>query len=110
MVFTNCNVCGTKLHTKFEDQMGMCSRCAGGVEFREALDEANRKANAAQTLNSNQRQMIGELQQRIDNAIAELAHIADLLADSTEILVGQTDAIRLLNEAIEALSGMARRK
>lgn len=27
-VFTNCNVCGIKLRTEAEDQMGMCERCA----------------------------------------------------------------------------------
>lgn len=28
-VFTNCNVCGIKLRTEAEDQIGMCDRCAG---------------------------------------------------------------------------------
>lgn len=27
-VFTNCNVCGRKLHGKDEELMGMCERCA----------------------------------------------------------------------------------
>lgn len=27
-VFTNCNVCGIKLRTPEEDQVGMCERCA----------------------------------------------------------------------------------
>ena len=27
-VFTNCNVCGIKLRTDDENQMGMCERCA----------------------------------------------------------------------------------
>lgn len=27
-VFTNCNVCGRKLHTAAEDEMGMCEMCA----------------------------------------------------------------------------------
>ena len=27
-VFTNCNVCGVKLRTVAEDQVGMCERCA----------------------------------------------------------------------------------
>ena len=26
-VFTHCNVCGRKLHTADEDQMGMCEVC-----------------------------------------------------------------------------------
>lgn len=28
VVFTNCNVCGIKLRTDDENQMGMCERCA----------------------------------------------------------------------------------
>lgn len=27
-VFTHCNVCGIRLRTADEDQMGMCERCA----------------------------------------------------------------------------------
>lgn len=27
-VFSNCNVCGIRLRTEDEDQMGMCERCA----------------------------------------------------------------------------------
>ena len=86
-------------------------------EIINKLHEANRKANAAQTLCSNQRQMVDQalnekeaMQMRIDNALAELDHIADLLADSEELPVGQTAGIRLLNEAIEALSGLPRKK
>lgn len=28
VVFTNCNVCGRKLHTTDEEAMGMCAICA----------------------------------------------------------------------------------
>jgi hypothetical protein len=28
VIFTNCNACGTKLHTEDEEKMGMCERCA----------------------------------------------------------------------------------
>lgn len=82
----------------------------------DAIHEANRKANAARTLNSNQRQMVhqaeiekGALQIRIDDAVVTLNHIADLLADSEDLPVGQTAAVRLLNEAIEALAGAPRK-
>lgn len=27
-VFTNCNVCGAQLRTRFEYEVGMCERCA----------------------------------------------------------------------------------
>ena len=27
-VFTNCNVCGIRLRTRDEDEMGMCEACA----------------------------------------------------------------------------------
>lgn len=83
----------------------------------DAIHEANRKANAAQTLNSNQRQMVDQaeiekdaLQIRIDNAVAELDQIADLLADSEDLPVGQTAAVRLINETLEALAGVPRNK
>jgi hypothetical protein len=83
----------------------------------DAIHEASRKANAAQTLNSNQRQMVdqaeiekGTLQIRVGNAIAELDQLADLLADSEDLPVGQTCAVRVLNEAIESLSGLSRSK
>ena len=66
------------------------------------------KGNAAQTLHSNLMLEIGALQIRIANAVHELNQIADLLADSTDLPVGQTAAVRLLNETIEALSGMSR--
>lgn len=79
----------------------------------DAIHEANGKANAAQTLNSNQRQMVnqaevekGALQIRIDNAVAEL----DQIADSENLPVGQTAAVRLLNETLEALAGVPRNK
>lgn len=28
-IFSHCNVCGIRLRTSDEDQMGMCERCAG---------------------------------------------------------------------------------
>jgi hypothetical protein len=84
-------------------------------EIMDRLDEANRKANAAQTLSSNQRQMIdqaevekGALQIRVDEAVAALDRLADLLADSEELPVGQTDAVRLIDEIIAALAARRR--
>lgn len=28
VVFTNCNVCGRKLHNDAEEEIGMCEKCA----------------------------------------------------------------------------------
>jgi len=40
VIFTNCNVCGIKLRTDDEDQMGMCVRCAAFHDYEEAMEEA----------------------------------------------------------------------
>lgn len=90
---------------------------ASDEAWQAKLNEANRKANAAQVLNSNQRQMVnqaeiekGALQLRIDNAVAELDALADLLADSEDVPVGRMPAVRLINEVLESLAGLPRKK
>lgn len=37
-VFTNCNVCGIKLRTDDEEEIGMCDRCADAVIVEEVPD------------------------------------------------------------------------
>ena len=37
-VFTHCNVCGILLRTEEEDKLGMCNRCAWGIE-QDAIQE-----------------------------------------------------------------------
>jgi hypothetical protein len=59
----------------------------------DAIHEANRKANAAQTLNSNQRQMVAQ---------AEIEQ-AEIERGALQIRI----AMRILNEVLEALSGIA---
>lgn len=41
-VFTNCNVCGNRLRTEAEDQMGMCDQCAGECGEEEISREVDR--------------------------------------------------------------------
>jgi hypothetical protein len=43
------------------------------------------------------------LSEQVDDAVARLDGLADLLADSTEICVGQTPAIEILNEVLDSL-------
>ena len=45
------------------------------------------------------------LKMRIDNALNELDQLADLLADSEDLPIGQTNAVATINDVIDVLAG-----
>lgn len=90
--------------------LGQEDECTCGLRWRIEL-ATEQEMHAAWRKRAEEAELReGSLQIRIDNAIAELDSLADLLADSEELLVDQTPAVRLINEIIEALAGLPRNK